>query len=296
MNLQEMQQELENRLSISSSNTFWTSSQLVSWLNQAMIYCCGYKKWPFTEDIDISLTTIASKEDYNYPLKFKSDSIRILTIDGKMYEKIRYDDYLRYKEDDPTGTDRVFSDYKRVIYINPDAFSAGKTITIYGQVTPISLTSGKTGVATATTANKLVDATKSQFVVGDVGKTVWNKIDNTFAIVTACDSATTLSLDTDIMASAEDYVLYSGANKSPFSDAEETGNYAIIQRALAIALKKGKKVQEALVEETGAETILDGIWKRIQEEQDRYKTKNRSLFKRIDIIKGTTRGETPGNF
>lgn len=280
--------ELENRLSVASTNTFWSTTMLKSWLNRSNIWACAFKKWPFTEKKDDTETTVASQDNYDYPTDFKSDSIRILRVDGKRYTKIRYEDYLKYREDDPDGDDKVFSDYKREYFINPNCFSGGETIEVYGQATPDSLELSETGVATATTALRLIDATKNQFAAGDVGKTVWNKTDDTFAIVTGYNNGSSLTIDTDIMAKAEDYELYSETNKTPFADAEEEGNEAIIKKALSIALKKGKKFNEAKLEETEAREILNEIYTRIQGEQSNYHTKKRSLFKKINIIKGTT--------
>ena len=66
----------------------------------------------------------------------------------------------------------------------------------------------KSGEATATTASHLIDTTNSQFVAGDVGKTVYNSTDKTTAKVTAYNSVSDLTLDTDIMASGESYYIY----------------------------------------------------------------------------------------
>jgi hypothetical protein len=68
--------------------------------------------------------------------------------------------------------------------------------------------SNKSGAATATTANHLIDTTNAQFVAGDVGKTVYNNTDKTTAKVTAYNSTSDLTLDTDIMASGESYYIY----------------------------------------------------------------------------------------
>lgn len=61
-----------------------------------------------------------------------------------------------------------------------------------------------TSTATGTSAGKLVDSAAS-FTSADVGRYVHNITDSTWAIVTACDSGTQLSLDTDIMESGETY-------------------------------------------------------------------------------------------
>lgn len=62
------------------------------------------------------------------------------------------------------------------------------------------------GTATDTIANKLVDS-GAAFTTTMVGKTVYNSTDNTWAVITAMDSATQLNLSTDIMVSGESYTI-----------------------------------------------------------------------------------------
>jgi len=75
-----------------------------------------------------------------------------------------------------------------------------------------------TSIATATTANKLVDSTKNFSSVGvnplnvQVGDTVYNNTLSSAAMVTNVDSATQLSLNSNIMLSTNTYTLYSGTN------------------------------------------------------------------------------------
>lgn len=69
-------------------------------------------------------------------------------------------------------------------------------------------TCNRSGEATATTANHLIDTTNAQFVAGDVGKTVYNSTDKTEAKVTVYNSTSDLTLDTDIMVSGESYYIY----------------------------------------------------------------------------------------
>jgi len=72
-------------------------------------------------------------------------------------------------------------------------------------------TNANESTATSTTANKLVD-TSGGFTALEVAVnwTVWNKTDNTFALVTAVDSDTQLSLGSDIMVSGESYAVGHG--------------------------------------------------------------------------------------
>ena len=69
--------------------------------------------------------------------------------------------------------------------------------------------------ATGTTSSKLVDTAGNFVAMGIMqGWIVVNTSDGTIATVTAVDDADTLSLSADIMASGEDYVLYSDPEKS----------------------------------------------------------------------------------
>jgi hypothetical protein len=91
------------------------------------------------------------------------------------------------------------------------------------RVVKVGLVSGvsvQTSTATSTTANKLVDTegafTTRKTVSGHpishtiaIGDTVYNTTDSTSALITAIDSGTVLSLDTDIMESGEAYEIYS---------------------------------------------------------------------------------------
>ena len=64
------------------------------------------------------------------------------------------------------------------------------------------------GTASATTTNKLVDASAAFTTLIAVGDVVENTTDKTTAKITAIDSATQVTLDNDIMASGEIYRIY----------------------------------------------------------------------------------------
>lgn len=69
------------------------------------------------------------------------------------------------------------------------------------------------GTASATTANKLVEAGQNFVTTVAIGDVIVNTTDNTTATVTAIDSNTTLSISADIMANLETYVIYSATVK-----------------------------------------------------------------------------------
>lgn len=142
MTFSELKTELNNRLSITATNTFWTQAMLENWLNQANYWACTYKHWPFTEKAKTTTTKVQTDFDYDvydYPSDFRSDSIRRLEIkqsDGtiKKYQKVRYEDFLNYVEDE--GDDYIFSDFRRRIFIYPKVKTAGLEISIWGQEKP----------------------------------------------------------------------------------------------------------------------------------------------------------------
>lgn len=65
------------------------------------------------------------------------------------------------------------------------------------------------GSATSTTANKLIDSTANFNTTDHLNKTVYNSTDDTWAEITAIDSTTQVTLDTDIMVSGESYIIAS---------------------------------------------------------------------------------------
>lgn len=64
------------------------------------------------------------------------------------------------------------------------------------------------GTTDGTTTDKLVQSGQNFQTTVEVGYCVHNTTDDTFAYVTAVDSDTTLSLDSDIMIAGEDYTIY----------------------------------------------------------------------------------------
>jgi hypothetical protein len=88
------------------------------------------------------------------------------------------------------------------------------------------------------TANKLTVASTAAFAVGDY---VRNTTDATFAIITAIDSATVVSLSADIMDAAETYVVYSATSASVTKIISAEG-VLLISQAAAVANAMGVTV------------------------------------------------------
>lgn len=122
------------RNNLTTTDAFITDASLQNWYRDAVIWATSYHKWPFTEGRDAS-TVWSGTEQIPYStfaVEYKSDSIRILTIGDKILKKLNFNDYLIFRETETSGTDRVFADFGRTLYINPYADVSG-TLTTYGQ-------------------------------------------------------------------------------------------------------------------------------------------------------------------
>ena len=120
-----------------TTDSFITDTMLEDWIRQANKYCTAFKKWPLSEIRD-KTTTWAGTEEVPYSsfgINFKADSIRILQVDGKRVEKIQFEKYQNFREDYPSDNRRVFSDFQRTLFINPNADISG-TIAAFGQHQP----------------------------------------------------------------------------------------------------------------------------------------------------------------
>jgi len=74
-----------------------------------------------------------------------------------------------------------------------------------------------------------------------------------------------------------------------FSDRDEDGNEAMIELMLSYAKMREKKFQESEAHRKRAIEKLDNIWERIKNEQFGYHTKDREMYKRVDIVSGALR-------
>lgn len=120
-----------------------TEEMLNDWLTEKHRWAASYKKWPFTEGrVSTTFASLVTDEDGNfrgdYPEGWKPDSIRLLRIDGKKVTKRNFQAFHQFREQQPDANDRLFTDYGRLYYINPNIDISG-TIAMWGQYTPLNI-------------------------------------------------------------------------------------------------------------------------------------------------------------
>jgi len=80
----------------------------------------------------------------------------------------------------------------------------------------------------------------------------------------------------------------SATTSTVFTEAEPEADEAILKLAhsKALASDKMKNPTRARIEKAEAFQILDEVWQRIVEKRHTYRTKERPLFKRVDVLSG----------
>ena len=144
MTFEESKRELSRKLNINyediraGTEDLFVWDDLEGWVNMACLEAWDYHDWIFKEKA-YTTTSVASQEYYDYPADFVSDSIFLLRVadsDGDMetYRKIRYTDYMKYREENTTGQEKLWADHRRWYFPNPKAYSdaASRSIEIWG--------------------------------------------------------------------------------------------------------------------------------------------------------------------
>lgn len=131
----DIQSDVVRKLGISTTSAYYTDTILNDWIKQAHRWATSFKKWPFTEG-RVS-TTYTGSEELSFE-GYKAESFRMLLIGGKRYQKMNYEDYLILKEEDAASTEKVYSDYGRLLIVNAGAGGSG-TLTAYGQYAPVDI-------------------------------------------------------------------------------------------------------------------------------------------------------------
>src|SRR3990167_4637804 len=96
-NFGDIKNDVIRKLGISTTAAFYTDTILNEWIRQGARWGTSYKKWPFTEG-RIS-TTYTATEEWNFE-GVKADSIRLLQVGGKRFQKLNFEDYQIFKEEE----------------------------------------------------------------------------------------------------------------------------------------------------------------------------------------------------
>jgi len=143
MTYQESKQHLARKLNIDyadiANNDLFNDTDLGVLIQLGVQKAWDYKPWDFTEGAKEATTLDTAY--YDYPQDYQSGSGYLVTVAGKEYKKLLFQDYLKFKEDFPDGANRFWSEHKRFVFINQNAYSVGDTYCIFGKLMPPVLSS-----------------------------------------------------------------------------------------------------------------------------------------------------------
>jgi hypothetical protein len=148
MTLTEAKEHLARKLDITYSdianNDLFSDDDLAQFIQLGITKAWDYKPWDFSEGSKTATTIsdMLTSGYADYPQDIQSGSIYLLKIDGKEYKKLLFQDYLKFLEDYPDATDKLWSEQKRFVFMNPNAYSAGQVLDMYGKLMPPHLSSG----------------------------------------------------------------------------------------------------------------------------------------------------------
>lgn len=142
MTLGEAKEHLCRKLDIDfndiANNDLFNETDLERFIQLGVIKSWDYKPWDFTEasKTATTITDMLTNGYVDYPEDVQTGSIYLLRVNGKEYKKLLFQDYLKFQENYPNDTDRVWSEQKRFIFINPNSYSAGQVLDEFGKLMP----------------------------------------------------------------------------------------------------------------------------------------------------------------
>jgi hypothetical protein len=135
MNFGGIKTAIRDDLSIATGDSFFSDAYIARVANRAIKWAANFHNWEETQRA-VKRDSEADQEYYNYLENFKRDSIFKLTYNGDDFKKVRFRDYLKYQEDNPSGTDKIFADYRNRYFINGTIAEIVGGIVIWGHEIP----------------------------------------------------------------------------------------------------------------------------------------------------------------
>ena len=127
------------RMNQSTTVGFYTDRILTDWCSNANQWAAAQAKWPFTEGrySTTSTSSVVNEDGWTtlqYPEGFRTDSIRLLTVGGKRFDKKNFYKFQQFFQDNTSDTSQHYTDFNRTIYINPNARDFAGTVVMWGQI------------------------------------------------------------------------------------------------------------------------------------------------------------------
>lgn len=131
----EIKTAIRDDLSIATGDNFYSDAYVQRIANRAVKWFAALHPWQQTQ-YAYYRNSVASQEYYNYPEKFRTDTIWKLKFNGEDYDRLTFSEYLKYQEDHGgSASDKCFTDFRRQFFINPVP-TVEAEITVWGHLIP----------------------------------------------------------------------------------------------------------------------------------------------------------------
>lgn len=110
--------KLTPMLFATTTSTYFSPTRIETAISDAHIDVADDKPWPDVKRGFVFDTS--GEESFDYPDNCQSESIFRISINGvSTYKKKDFEDFLTFKESNPSSTEKYFSEYGRQIFITP---------------------------------------------------------------------------------------------------------------------------------------------------------------------------------
>jgi len=129
----DLEAELLEQLLVADNSTLYPSTRLTSLVQNAYIWATQLVIW---HDLvrAVYTSSVATINYYDYPDEFRSESIVRLEVAGEKSARKNFEDYLDFKNRNPTSTKRIFASFGRQYFISPTPLANNLEITLWGAV------------------------------------------------------------------------------------------------------------------------------------------------------------------
>lgn len=123
-----------NYSTISNNDTF-SLEDLQDWVNQGAMQAYDYEFWDFAEHSKTAILQIVdvSNGHIPYPNDIQASSIYYVQVNGKEHKKRNFTSWKKIFEDAPTSQEKVWAEFKRLMFFNPNLIAVDTVIDIYGK-------------------------------------------------------------------------------------------------------------------------------------------------------------------
>lgn len=119
-----------------ANNDLFSEEDIQDFVNQGAMQAWDFDFWDFAEHSKTA--TLDSTDVTNgyvaYPTDILPSSIYYLSIGGEEFEKKNFTSFKKYFQSQASATDKFWAEFKRLIFFNSNAVSAGDVIDIYGRI------------------------------------------------------------------------------------------------------------------------------------------------------------------